>query len=254
MNKILFFISFVAVLSIINCGEKSELVTGQHPQVFEKKITKTVRTGYYLFLPEGYYKDKEEWPLMLFLHGGGERGDSLELIKIHGPPKIVDKKKDFPFILVSPQCPFFQSWSSEFMVSYLSSLLDEIVTNYRVDEDRVYITGLSMGGYGTWRLAIEYPFRFAAILPICGGGNPEKVCKIKHLPVWTFHNVEDDRVPIQRSEEMVNALEKCGGNVKFTVYEKPFIPGHLHDSWTETYNNPEVYEWLLKHSRVKGDI
>lgn len=217
---------------------------GQHPQVFERKITKIVSGRYLLFLPKDYVEEKKRWPLILFLHGAGERGDDLELIKRHGPPKIVEEQEDFPFILVSPQCPKDGWWSNDF----LNALLDEVVTRYRVDKDRIYVTGLSMGGFGTWNLAIEYPDRFAAIASICGGGNPLEACKLKHVPVWVFHGAKDNVVPIKKSEEMVNALRECGGNVKFTVY-----PEAGHDSWTETYNNPELYEWFLKHRRQGSD-
>jgi predicted peptidase len=103
-----------------------------------------------------------------------------------------------------------------------------------------------MGGYGTWSLATEYPERFAAIAPICGGGDPKKAHLLKDMPVWVFHGAKDTVVPPERSEEMVNALKEAGGNVQYTVY-----PEADHDSWTETYNNPKLYEWFLKHKRKK---
>src|SRR5438067_11719457 len=155
--------------------------SGQQAKVLEKTIT--VKTDYLLFLPEGYSKDTDKkWPLMLFLHGAGERGSDVNKVKVHGPPKIVEKRKDFPFIVVSPQCPA-DSWWRAFE---LLSLLDEIQKDYRVDPDRVYLTGLSMGGFGTWELASQAPQRFAAIAPICGGGNPALARRIKDLPIWVF--------------------------------------------------------------------
>jgi hypothetical protein len=108
----------------------------------------------------------------------------------------------------------------------------------------MYLTGLSMGGFGTWEYAVNYPDRFAAIAPICGGGNPERAWAIRNLPIWVFHGAKDQAVPIKQSEDMVNALKKVGNDVKFTVY-----PEAGHDSWTETYNNPALYEWFLKHKR-----
>ncbi len=126
----------------------------------------------------------------------------------------------------------------------LNDLLDKIIAEDRVDADRVYLTGLSMGGYGTWDWAIQSPDRFAAIAPICGGGNPDKVRAIRSMPVWVFHGAKDPTVPIAESEKMVKALKKAGSNVKFTVY-----PEAGHDSWTETYNNPELYKWFLSHKR-----
>jgi hypothetical protein len=180
---------------------------------------------------------------MLFLHGSGERGTNLAKVAVHGPPKIVKAKRDFPFILVSPQCPAGSIWSDEAVLA----LLDEIQEKYRVDLDRVYLTGLSMGGYGTWSLGMKYPDRFAAIAPICGGGSildvllvpAGKAGALKRLPVWAFHGAKDNVVPLEQSEDMINALKKAGNqNTKLTVY-----PEAGHDSWTEAYNSQELYDW-----------
>lgn len=219
--------------------------TGQHEHTFEAEIVKTVRLGYLLYLPKDYGTvPQKKLPLILFLHGMGERGNNLERVKVHGIPKIVEQKDDFPFIAVSPQCPGRSFWTME--LEALNALLDEIIETYAVDTNRIYLTGLSMGGFGSWSLAIKYPDRFAAIAPVCGGGEPEKVSVLKDIPVWVFHGGKDQTVPLKRSEEMVDALKACGGNVKFTVY-----PDAGHDSWTETYDNPELYKWFLKHSGKK---
>ncbi len=213
---------------------------------FEAQVLKTVRLNYLLYLPKGYDKDSsQKWPLILFLHGAGERGDDLNLVKIHGIPKIVEQRDDFPFIAVSPQCPRTSWWTME--NESLNALLDDIVLKYDVDKDRIYLTGLSMGGFGTWTLATLYPERFAAIAPVCGGGDPEKVCVLKDVPAWVFHGAKDSTVSPEESKKMVKALEDCGGNVKLTIY-----PEAGHDSWTETYNNPELYEWFLKYKRGKN--
>ncbi|HQU44077.1 MAG TPA: prolyl oligopeptidase family serine peptidase, partial [Pirellulales bacterium] len=204
----------------------------QQDKHFEKEITITVKLNYLLFLPEGYDKSEKKWPLILFLHGSGESGKDLEKVKIHGPPKIVERKPDFPFIVVSPQSRR-RGWNPE----ALKALLDEVLADERVDRDRVYVTGLSMGGFGTWTLAAEYPNYFAAIVPICGGGDPEDAPSLKQLPIWVFHGAKDKAVPLERSQEMVDALKKAGADVKFTVY-----PEAGHDSWTETYNNPEFFK------------
>jgi len=198
-----------------------------------------VTLDYLLFLPEGY-DEKDSWPLMLFLHGAGERGDNLELVEKHGPPKIVETKKDFPFILVSPQCKENRWWEPV----ELTALVDEIVVKHKVDEDRIYVTGLSMGGFGTWSLAAYTPDRFAAIAPICGGGEPYWAKRFAHVPVRAFHGGKDRLVPPERSQEMVDALAKHDGNAKLTVY-----PEAGHDSWTETYDDPELYDWLLQQKR-----
>jgi predicted peptidase len=213
----------------------------QQEKAFEKEITIKVKMNYLLFLPEGYDKGGQTWPLILFLHGAGESGSDLNLVKKHGPPKIVETKKDFPFILVSPQAPRF-GWD----VDTLNALLDDVVANYKVDKERIYLTGLSMGGGGTWMLAAAHPERFAAIVPICGFQNtPADAKKLKDLPIWVFHGAKDTAVPLKRSEDMVKALKDEGAvEVKFTVY-----PEAGHDSWTETYDNPELYKWLLEHKR-----
>jgi predicted peptidase len=209
----------------------------------ECMIEQTVRLRYLLFLPQDYGTNPDrKWPLILFLHGAGERGDDLELVKIHGIPKIVERQHDFPFVVLSPQCPDETTWWDHHRT--LKALLDETVANYAVDVDRIYLTGLSMGGYGTWGLAMAYPKLFAAIAPICGGGFPEFVSQLKDVPVWAFHGAEDDVVKLEAGQRMVDALRACGGNVRFTVY-----PGVRHDSWTRTYDNPELYEWFLQHTR-----
>ena len=199
-----------------------------------------VEIRYFLFLPQGHgsaEKKDEKWPLMLFLHGAGERGDNLDLVKKHGPPKLVDEKKDFPFITISPQCPSGKYWN----VQQMAKLVDHVANTYSADPKRLYVTGLSMGGFGTWNLLADFPGRFAAAIPICGGGDPAKVEKMKDTPIWVFHGAKDTAVSISKSEAMVDALKKIDGKVKFTMY-----PEAGHDSWTETYNNSEVYKWLLE--------
>jgi predicted peptidase len=212
----------------------------QQEKHFEAQITVTAKADYLLFLPQGYETSKEQlWPLMLFLHGSGESGTNLTKVKAEGLPKIVESMNDFPFILVSPQSAG-RGWNSD----TLNALLDDVIRKYRVDEHRIYLTGLSMGGYGTWMLAAAHPERFAAIAPICGGGNPADAKKLSALPIWVFHGAKDGTVPAQRSREMVEAIKAAGGNVKYTEY-----PEAKHNCWTETYNNPELYKWFLAQKR-----
>ncbi len=217
-------------------------MSGQHPQEFEKSFTKTLRCRYLLYLPDDYATPPHDrkWPLILFLHGAGERGDDLELVKKHGPPRLIAQGRRFPFIIVSPQCPAGRWWSPEL----LSFLLDDLAARYRVDPDRIYLTGLSMGGVGTWETALTYPDRFAAIAPVCGIGRSFLADRIRHVPAWVFHGAKDTVIPVDESTRMADALSKCGGEVKLTIY-----PDAAHDAWTETYNNPELYEWFLKHRR-----
>jgi predicted peptidase len=217
----------------------SSLPSGQHNQEFEKTITKTLSCKYLLFLPEGYGQKRRRWPLIMFLHGAGERGDDLDKVKKHGLPKIVENRRDFPFIVVSPQCPEGYTWDEN---ELLVNLLDDILTRYSVNKNRVYLTGLSMGGFGTWSLAAAYPERFAAIAPICGGGSRLMTHRLKDVPIWAFHGAKDNIVPLNESEEMVDAVKSQGGDARLTVY-----PDAAHDSWTATYDNQELYSWFLKH-------
>ena len=223
----------------------------KHTYVHKADTSDSPRTlGYHLYLPADYGKAEakdKKWPVILFLHGAGERGDGkgdLDNVKKHGPPMLVEKKPNSPatqFIVISPQCPKNQRWD----VEALKGLLDEVVEGHRADRDRIYLTGLSMGGFGSWAMSAQYPDLFAAVAPICGGGNPASADKVKHLPIWVFHGDKDTAVPLQKSQEMVDALKKAGAKkVELTVY-----PGVGHDSWTKTYENPRLYEWLLSHKR-----
>src|SRR3954465_1808031 len=221
----------------------------QESQTLPKKITRRVKTDYLLYLPEGYQQRvSERWPLIFFLHGIAERGTNAWKVAVHCPTKVAEKMSNFPFIVVSPQCPNGEWWSTD----TLMALLDDVVDRYKVDTSRIYLTGLSMGGFGTWSLALEHPERWAAVVPICGGGNPlyvlsydaKRKAALLSLPFWVFHGDKDRAVPVTESERMVAALKKFGCDVKLTIY-----PGVDHDSWTRTYSNPEIYEWLLKQKR-----
>lgn len=240
MKKIVLISLIFKSLILMDCSNTLQISGGsQTKHHLSKEITHKIELNYLLYLPDDYNL-KDKFPLLLFLHGSGERGADLEKVKVHGPPKLIENGKKFPFIVLSPQCPEDQWWD----ISDLDVLLKEITANYKIDMEKIYVTGLSMGGFGTWELAIKYPDRFAAIAPVCGGGNVHLVKNLKNLPVWVFHGAKDQVVPIERSKEMADALEKAGGNVKFTVY-----PDATHDSWTETYNNSELYEWFLKQRR-----
>lgn len=213
--------------------------TGQQRAKLESKVDVTL--DYWLYLPDDY-ANQEKWPLLLFLHGAGERGDDLEMVKVHGPPKLIEKEgKKFPCLVVSPQCPENRWWEPLELVA----LIDDLCAKHKVDRDRIYCTGLSMGGFGTWALAARIPERLAAIAPICGGGEPYWAGRCKNVPMWVFHGANDTAVPLARSEQMVEAVKNAGGNARFTVY-----PDAGHDSWTETYENPAFYEWLFAQKRA----
>ncbi|HYD84696.1 MAG TPA: dienelactone hydrolase family protein, partial [Opitutus sp.] len=208
-----------------------------------ERITVTVKQEYqYLrYAPADYGADQSKrWPLVLFLHGAGERGHDLELVKKHGLPKRVEQGAEFPFVMIAPQCPPGEWWN----VFALEGLIEEVAHAERIDRDRIYLTGLSMGGFGTWALALRHPERYAAILPVCGGGERQLARRLREMPIWAFHGDADQVVPVERSQEMIDAIKKLGGSPRFTAY-----PGVGHDSWTATYDDPEVYEWLLAQRR-----
>lgn len=207
----------------------------------KKRTGHLVPYQYAVTEPKGYADDAtKKWPLILFLHGSGERGADLQKVFVHGPAKEARGGRDLPFVIVSPQCPRGAWWD----VHQLKDLLDDVTTKYRIDPDRVYLTGLSMGGYGTWRTLAEYPERFAAAVPICGGGDTLDVGRFKDVPTWIIHGGRDEAVPVDESYRMIDALRSVHGRAKFTLY-----PDAGHDSWTATYADPKLYEWLLAQRR-----
>jgi predicted peptidase len=219
-------------------------LTAQRIHIERRQV---LSADYLLFLPDGYGADPtKRWPLILFLHGAGQRGTNVWLVAQNGPLKPGCGMANLPFIIVSPQCPEGKIWSNDLLLA----LLDEIEAKYAVDTQRVYLTGLSMGGFGTWSLGLSHPERFAAIAPVCGGGEfitpllADKT-KLAELPIWAFHGAKDDVVPLKESQRMVDLLKEFSQcEVKFTIY-----PEAQHDSWTETYANPELFWWFLQHAR-----
>lgn len=203
---------------------------------------------YLLYLPQDYATGKEKWPLLFFLHGRGESYGPLSLVKKWGPPRLVERGEPLPYVVVSPQCPGKEAWDQEKQQAALVQLLDHIVKTLKIDQDRIYLTGLSMGGYGSWRLAADHPERFAAVVPICGGGRPADAEKLKGLPIWVFHGTKDNAVPLQRSVEMVEAIQKAGSKtIRFTTLEEIG-----HNSWEAAYASPDLYQWLDAQTASKN--
>jgi pimeloyl-ACP methyl ester carboxylesterase len=220
-------------------------------QVGQFPIVATARAGRtgsgldsLVYLPRGYYWSFRRWPLILTLHGRGEAGNDLDVLRHQGLSRVVEARGGLPFIVVAPQ-------SSEWLwnVGALDLLLDEVIERYRVDPDRVYLTGNGMGGNGTWALACRRPERFAAVAPICGRGDPACAGRLRDVPTWAFHGAEDRIVPPTESERMVAALREAGGEARLTIY-----PDVGHDAWTPTYENPMFFEWLLQHQRDSASI
>lgn len=197
---------------------------------------------YLLHLPAAY-ETRTAWPLILFLHGGGERGTDLALLRREALPRLLDLVSDFPFVVVSPQEEKRGQWEPD----SLAALLDEVARNYRVDRARVYATGLSSGAVATLELATRHPERLAAVAPISANRIPEEICRMKDVPAWIFHSAGDERIPFGRAQELARALRACGGEVELTIYSKTD-----HDAWTETYSSRALYDWFLRHRRPHG--
>ena len=235
MNRFGHSLVWILCLGISSAMTTGRAETGQKEHTFEIRRS----LDYLLYLPERH-ESAESLPMIVFLHGAGERGDDVEKVKRHGPPMRVEKDPDFDFIVLSPQCPAGQRWSADDVVA----LVEHVTDNHKVDRDRIYLTGLSMGGFGTWDIAMRHSRHFAAFAPICGGGNPSRARFLRNLPIWVFHGAKDNVVPLSMSREMVDAIKEAGGNPKFTIY-----PEAGHDSWTEAYAGRELYDWFLQHRR-----
>ncbi len=213
----------------------------QTPQLFDAPVTRRIRLPYLLHLPADYrHDDGRTWPLILFLHGFGERGSDPEAVKKHGIPRRIAQGWNPPFVVISPQCPQHSLWPSE--MHSLMALLDDATARLAVDPGRIYLTGLSAGGYMTSWLATAYPERFAAIAPVSGGGLSVDEERLKGVPVWAFHGAKDELCPVSAAEDMVAAVNAAGGNARLKIY-----PGTGHNAWVHAYRNPALYTWFLQH-------
>ena len=208
--------------------------------------TENLHERFWLYLPERYTRASKEapMPLIIYLHGSSRRGRDIEQVKANGLAPLMDERDDFEFVVASPQALSKYAWQRCWQPDDLILLLDHLLATYHIDPRRVYLTGLSMGGYGTWAAIGKHPERFAAAAPICGGGDAAWAERMSKLPIWAFHGDDDRIVPIERSREMVKAVQANGGNARLTEY-----PGVGHDSYTRTYANPKLYEWFLKQRR-----
>ncbi len=231
-------------------------------KVMEKKTFEKdkAKLQYRLFVPEGYKDAKDSYPLVVFLHGAGERGDDNTAQLVHGVADFTnpESQKKHPCIVIAPQCPKGEVWVSGLLPqlekksekpkvqagNLVPPLVEALCKEYRIDKKRIYLTGLSMGGYGTWELLCRNPELFAAGAPICGGGDVKKADKISKIPLWCFHGDKDSAVPVARSREMIEAVKKAGGKPKYTEYE-----GVNHDSWTRTYRDEKFHEWLFAQKK-----
>ncbi|MEZ5979661.1 MAG: prolyl oligopeptidase family serine peptidase [Planctomycetota bacterium] len=229
-----------------SCGSTRVAVPDAPPTRTEHTMSREVdgrRLSYLLDVPTGEAPRRGR-PLVLFLHGIGERGDDLARVAVHGPPKLAPTMPElWGCVLVSPQCPDDTWWPTETLVA----LVEEVCDTCEVDRDRVYVTGLSMGGFGTWELLATHPDLFAAAAPICGGMREDRESAIvaaKDVPIRVFHGADDRLVPVEMSERLVERLRDAGADVELTVYE-----GVGHDAWTRTYSDPELWTWMFAQER-----
>jgi len=241
MPKII--LNFLLVSILLCCNARAanmETKESQQKKHFKKDVVLSADLKYLLYLPKDYNSTGKPFSLIVFLHGAGERGDNLDQLKVHGIPKIAEADSNFPFVVIAPQCPAEKWWT--YYIEPLKALIDDVKDEYNIDKSRVYLTGLSMGGFCTWSLAAQYPDDFAAIVPICGGGEIRlAMLKRYKMPVWAFHGAKDDVIPIARSQEMVDAIKTAGGNIKFTIY-----PELRHNCWDAAYGDPNLYKWFLE--------
>ncbi|WP_137681728.1 phospholipase [Aurantiacibacter suaedae] len=236
----LFALALLALAALGQPAFAAEPEAGQHPQ----PAIDADSYRYQMFVPRGVSSAESErkWPLMIFLHGSGERGDDINAIKRHGPPKQADRDPDFPFLLISPLLPAEEDWD----IAKLERILDHAFATLPIDPHRVYLTGLSRGGHATWRWGAADPDRFAALAPVAGRGDPATGCALTDIPVWAFHGDRDDVVEPEGSFAMARAIRACGGHIsRLTIY-----PDLGHNAWDPAYEDPELYLWLLKQHRM----
>jgi len=214
---------------------------------------------YCLLKPQDYDANKK-YPLVIFLHGAGERGNDNQKQLVHGMNDFASDEvmSKYPAFVMAPQCPEGEVWGGlsrlaknptppgQLTPALAATLkaVEQLQKEFPFDDKRIYITGLSMGGYGSWTALTHRPELFAAAAIICGGGDPASVSKFKHVPIWAFHGADDKTVPVERSREMIEALKSAGAMPKYTEY-----PGVAHNSWAQTYSNPDLYAWLFAHKK-----
>ena len=194
---------------------------------------------YIIRFPDGY-KNGDKFPVIIYLHGAGSRGNDINILKNTPYFNIINNHLEFPFITVAPQCSQ-NTWFDMFeqLKGFVFKIYDENFT----DKNKIYLMGASMGGYGTWQLAMSLPEIFAAIVPICGGGMYWNASRLVNVPIWAFHGAKDTIVLKEESIKLVDAVNKCGGKAKLTIY-----PENGHDAWSDTYNSQEVFRWLLSNT------
>lgn len=230
-------ITGILLLMMTYCGEDDHKTSGQHSETYAHG---TQTLNYLVFFPDNYTPESQ-WPLIVYLHGASLRGDNPLRLLAYGPPRLVTTWQNFPFILLSPQCPAGKSWNE---VAMLPMLIRNIVDLYAIDEKRIYLTGVSLGGNGAWYWGAEMPETFAAIAPLCGFADPAQAAKLVQTPVWVFHGALDKKVPSEMSDKMVTALRNLDANVRYKKF-----PNIGHNIVERVYRNRKLYDWFLEHQR-----
>lgn len=225
------------------CSSNSAAVGAQTEHRDRLALQATIEMGYLLYLPDDFDADPaKRWPLVVFLHGRGESGSDLKKVAVHGPPKFAAAGDSLPFVLLSPQCPEGQSWN----ITHLEALLDSVLKRYedRIDRDRVYVTGLSMGGGGAWEWLSRPRHPFAAAFIVCGAPSALPIRIADPVPVWAVHGDKDDVVPAFISHMATDVFHQAGAEVRLSIY-----PGVNHGAWDRGYAEPDLWRWLLSHKK-----
>ena len=231
------FFCLLVFYSFMACKGQPNLVEDQLKTVNYETLR------YYLYYPSDYEsRGNKQFPLLLFLHGGGESGGNLNDLQINGPPKMIVEGKEFPFLILAPQHPHKNKFWN---INAVIQLLDTVIQNNRVDPKRIYLTGLSRGATAAWEMAVQYPEKFAAMAVVCGMTPLPYASWIdRDMPIWVFHGEEDPVILVEESENMVEKLKSMGYEVTFTKY-----PDVGHDAWTKAYQTDELYSWFIRQKR-----
>jgi predicted peptidase len=227
------------VTATATLGQSGGTPYGLKSHKYEKELKRTVSANYLLYLPRNY-GEREDWPLLLYLHGGKGRGDDASLLDWYPLPRMLSRDGTYPFMALIPQCPAGEMWTD---TELLKALLDDIATRYKVDRSRIYLVGYSMGGTGAWYMAYKHPEIFAAVAPMSGNTNPWWASRLKDIPIWAFHGGKDNLIPVSETEEMAEAIRKEGGSIKVSVDPER---GHSPPS---TADHEELFKWLLEQGR-----
>jgi predicted peptidase len=215
----------------------------------------------YSWLAPKDYDPSKKYPLVLFLHGAGERGaDGQRHVRVNGCDKFASSEfmEEYPCFVLAPQCPIDYRWvevhwgdishvqpaEPSMPMGLVLNILDRFLSDFSIDRNMIYVMGISMGGFGTWDIIARRPDFFAAAAPICGGGDEGTAPRIAHIPIWAFHGDKDESVKVERSRNMVAALKAAGGNIRYTEY-----PGVGHASWTPAFDDPELFSWLFSRRK-----